>query len=146
MLKKIESVYSQTRAIHQGDLFVETRSSSKSNVSKGSSCSNKSDDSKTRAVEEKAKLAKLLAEEPFLIKQQIAENEAEKLKVQLEIAKANARFRVFEISAIEGRGLKIEQYSTEAPLIIGNSKHGERTWDFDQSRHGEKMWDIPQSR
>ena len=66
---------------------VKKRSSSKSNVSKRSSCSNKSDNSKTKAVEEKAKLAELLAEESFLIKQQMAENEAEKLKVQQEIAK-----------------------------------------------------------
>ena len=43
-----------------------------------------------------------------------------------EIAKAKARSRVFETSAIEGRGLKIEQYSTKAPLVIGNSKHGEK--------------------
>ena len=48
----------------------------------------------------------------------MAENEAEKLKVQQEIAKSNARSRVFEVSAIDGRGLKIEQYSTEGSLII----------------------------
>ena len=47
---------------------VKTRSSSKLNVSKRSSCSNKSDNSKTRVVEEKAKIAELLAEESFLIK------------------------------------------------------------------------------
>ena len=76
----------------------------------------------------------------------MAENEAEKLKVQQEVAKAKARSRVFETSAIEGRGLAIEQYSTEVPLIIGNSKHEEKTWDIDQSRHGERIWDIPQSR
>ena len=54
----------------------------------------------------------------------MVENEAEKLKVQEKITKAKARSRVFETSAIEGRGLKIEQGCTEAPLIIGNSKHG----------------------
>ena len=72
----------------------------------------------------------------------MAENEAEKLKVQQQIAKAKARSRVFETSAIEGRGLKIEQYSTEAPLIIGNSKHGGRTWDIEQSRQGVKEYGI----
>ena len=76
----------------------------------------------------------------------MAENEAEKLKVQQEVAKAKARSRVFETSAIEGRGLTIEQYNTEVPLIIGNSKHEEKTWDIDQSRHGERIWDISQSR
>ena len=121
---------------------VKTRSSSKSNVSKRPSCSNKSANSKTRAVEENAKLAELPAEKSFLIKRQMAENEAEKLKVQQEIAKAKARSRIFETSAIDGRGLKIEQYSTEAPLIIGKSRHGERTSDIDHSRHGERIWDI----
>ena len=125
---------------------VKTRSSSKSNVSKRSSCSNKSDNSKTRAAEERRKLAELLAEESFLVKQQMAENEPEKLQFKQEIAKSNTRTRVFETSAIEGRGSKIELYSTEAPLIIGKSKLVERTWDIDQSRHGEIIWDIPQSR
>ena len=54
----------------------------------------------------------------------MVENEADKLKVQEKITKAKARSRVFETSAIEGRGLKIEQGCTKAPLIIGNSKHG----------------------
>ena len=94
---------------------VKKRSSSKSNVSERSSFSNKSDNSKTRAVEEKAKLPKLLAEYSSLIKQQIAENLTKKLKVQQDIAKARARSRVFETSAIDGGGLKIEQCSTEAP-------------------------------
>ena len=74
----------------------------------------------------------------------MVENEAEKL--QQETAKAKARSRVFETSAIEGWDLKIEQYSTEALLIIGNSKYGGRTWDIDQSRHWEGIWEIPQSR
>ena len=125
---------------------VKIRKSSKSNVSKRSSCSNKSDNSKTRAVEEKAKRAELVVEELLLIKQQIAENKAEKLEVQQEIAKAKAISRLLETSAIKGRGLKNEQYSTEAPLIVGNSKHGKKAWDIDQSRNGERIWDIPQSR
>ena len=125
---------------------VKTKSSSKSNVSKRFSCSNKYDNFKTRAVEEKAKFAELLAEESLLIKRQMAENEVEKLKVQQEVAKAKVRSRVFETSTTEGRGLRIVEYSTEAPLIIENSEDGERTWDIDQSRHGEIMWDIPQSR
>ena len=53
---------------------------------------------------------------------------------------------MLDTSAIKGRVLKIEQYSTEAPLIVGNSKHGKKTWDIDQSRNGERIWDIPQSK
>ena len=110
------------------------------------SCSNKSDNSKAKPVEEEAKLAELLAEELFLIKQQMIEHEVEKLKVQKEIAQVKARSKVFETSAVDGRGWKNVQYGTEAPSIIGKSKHGERTWDIDQSRHGERTWGIPQSR
>ena len=42
-----------------------------------------------------AKLAELLAEESFLMKRQIAENEAERLKVQEMVAKAKARAKVW---------------------------------------------------
>ena len=69
----------------------------------------------------------------FLIKQQMAQNEAEKLKVQQEIVKAKARSRVFETSAIEWRGFKIEKYSIEALLIIGNSQHGILTMNMKYS-------------
>ena len=65
-----------------------SRHNSKSNAPRKSSTSSKSGDSETRAVEEKAKLAELLAEELFLMKRQIAENEAERLKVQEIVAKA----------------------------------------------------------
>ena len=60
----------------------------------------------------------------------MAENEAEKLKVQQEIATSNARSRVFEVSAIDGRGLKIEQYSTEGSLIIRKYNHGEKNMGY----------------
>ena len=43
---------------------------------------NKSENSRTTAMEEKTKLAELPSEELFLIKQQMAENGAETLKVQ----------------------------------------------------------------
>ena len=69
----------------------------------------------------------------------MGENEVEKLKVQQQIAKAKVRSRVFETSTIDRGRFKIEQYSTEASLISGKSKHGERTWDRDKSRHGERV-------
>ena len=49
-------------------------------------------------MEEKAKLAELLAEESFLMKRQIAKIEAERLKVQEMVAKAIARAKVYEES------------------------------------------------
>ena len=60
--------------------------------------SSKSGDSKTRAMEKKAKLAELLAEESFLMKRQIAENEAQRLKVQEMVAEAKTRAKVYEES------------------------------------------------
>ena len=53
----------------------------KSNTTKTSGNSSRSSSSKTRALEEKAKLAELEAEEAFLVRRQIADNEAEKLKI-----------------------------------------------------------------
>lgn len=44
---------------------LKTRSSSKSNASKRSSCSNKPDDLETKTVEDKTKLAELMAEKSF---------------------------------------------------------------------------------
>ena len=70
--------------------------SSESDASRKSSRSSKFGDSKTRAVEEKAKLAEILAEESFLIKRQTAENEAERLNFQEIVAKAKVRAKVFE--------------------------------------------------
>ena len=52
-------------------------------------------------MEEKAKLAELLAEESFLMKRQIAENEAERLKVEEMVAKAKARAKIYEESDSE---------------------------------------------
>ena len=50
-------------------------------MTKTSGNSSRSSSSKTRALEEKVKLAELEAEEAFLVRRQIADNEAEKLKI-----------------------------------------------------------------
>ena len=49
-------------------------------------------------MEKKAKLAELLVEESFLMKRQIAENEAQRLKVQEMVAEAKTRAKVYEES------------------------------------------------
>ena len=87
-----------------------SRRSSKSNASTKSSRSRKSGDSKTKAIEEETKLAEPLAEESFLMKRQIAENEAERMKVQEMLAKAKAE--VYEES-VSGDG-KIFPQTEEA--------------------------------
>ena len=46
-------------------------------------------------MEEKAKLTKILAEAEFLKKTQLAENQAERLKIQEKLAKAKARSEVY---------------------------------------------------
>ena len=81
-----------------------SRSSSKSSKSKKSSASRSSGktkssssrSSKDRAMEEKAKLAELMAEAEFLERRQQAENEAQKLKIEEKLAKAKAKSQVFE--------------------------------------------------
>ena len=50
-------------------------------MTKTSGSSRRSSGSKTRALKEKAKLAELEVEEGFLVRRQIADNEAEKLKI-----------------------------------------------------------------
>ena len=68
----------------------------KSNVTKTSGISSRSNGSKTRALEEKTKFAELEAEEAFLVRRQMADNEAEKLKIQQMVAKSRARTKIFE--------------------------------------------------
>ena len=97
----------------KGSSNKSSRHSSKSNASRKSSRSSKSGDSKTRAMEGKAKLAELSAEESFLMKRQIAENEAEGLKVQEMVAKAKARTKFYKESK-SGDGKLFPQ--TEARL------------------------------
>ena len=46
-------------------------------------------------MEEKAKMTKILAEAEFLKKTQLAENKAERLKIQEKLAKAKARSEVY---------------------------------------------------
>ena len=72
-------------------------SSGSSRMTKTSSSgSNSSQSSKERDVEEKAKLAELIAESEFLQQRQLAENKAEQLRVQEKLAKAKARLQVYE--------------------------------------------------
>ena len=47
-------------------------------------------------MEEKAKLAELMAEVEFMQQRQMAENRAEQLRVQEKLAKAKARSEVYE--------------------------------------------------
>ena len=75
----------------KGSSSKNSRHSSKSDASRKSSRSSKSGGSKTRPMEEKAKLAELSAEESFLMERQIVENEAERLKVQEMVAKAKLK-------------------------------------------------------
>ena len=79
----------------KGSSSKNSRHSSKSDASRKSSRSSKSGGSKTRPMEEKAKLAELSAEESFLMERQLVENEAERLKVQEMVAKAKARAKVW---------------------------------------------------
>ena len=58
-------------------------------------------------MEEKAKLAELMAEAEFMQQRQMAENRAEQLRVQEKLAKAKARSEVYE--AMERKGSEVDK-------------------------------------
>ena len=65
--------------------------SSESRRSKSSGSSRKSQSSRARKLEEKARIPKLMAEAEYIEQRQLAENQAEMLKIQQEIVKSKAR-------------------------------------------------------
>ena len=67
-----------------------------SRSSRRSSNSNSSGSSKSNRIEEKVKLAELLAQEAFFEKCQQAENEAKRLRMEQKLATARARAKIFE--------------------------------------------------
>ena len=58
-------------------------------------------------MEEKAKLAELMAEAEFMQQRQMAENRAEQFRVQEKLAKAKSRSEVYE--AIERKGSEVDK-------------------------------------
>ena len=95
--RSAKKVYSK-----KGSKSTSSDSSRKSSNSSGSSrCS------KERAMEEKAKLAGLMAEVEFMQQRQMAENRAEQLRVQEKLAKAKARSEVYE--AMERKGSEVDK-------------------------------------
>ena len=78
-----------------------------SRKTKSSNSSGSSRCSKERAMEEKVKLAQLMAEAEFMQQRQMAENQAEQLRVQEKLAKAKARSEIYE--AMERKGPEIDK-------------------------------------
>ena len=91
---EMEHAHRSRRSSKKGSKSCSSGSSRMTKTS--SSGSNSSRSSKERAVEEKAKLAELIAESEFLQQRQLAENKAEQLRVQEKLAKAKARSQVYE--------------------------------------------------
>ena len=77
----------------------------KSNMIKTSGSSSRSPGSKTRTLEENAKLAELEAEEAFLVRTQMADSEEEMLKIQQMVAKTRAKIKIFEESEVDNKFL-----------------------------------------
>ena len=77
----------------------------KSNMIKTSGSSSRSPGSKTRTLEENAKLAELEAEEAFLVRTQMADSEEEMLKIQQMVAKTRAKMKIFEESEVDNKFL-----------------------------------------
>ena len=76
-------------------LFNKIGSKSTSSGSSGSTKSSSSKSFRERAMAEKAKLVEILVEAEFLEKRQLAENQAERLKIQEKLAKVKARSGIY---------------------------------------------------
>ena len=104
--RSAKKVYSK-----KGSKSTSSDSSRKSSNSSGSSrCS------KERAMEEKAKLAGLMAEVEFMQQRQMAENRAEQLRVQEKLVKAKARSEVYE--AMERKGSEVDKSEIIRGLLL----------------------------
>ena len=80
--------------------------SSESRQRKSPGSSRKSQSSRARELEEKARIAELMAEAEYIEQRQFAENQVEMLKIQQEIAKSKARAEVYgkhDTKSIDGR-------------------------------------------
>ena len=75
-LKKVEEDQRSSARSEGSHSKGSSKESVKSNMTKTLGSSSRSSGSKTRALEEKAKLAKREAEEAFLVRRQMADNEA----------------------------------------------------------------------
>ena len=95
-LKNVEEDQRSCARSERSNSKGSSKKSVKSNITKTSGSNSRSSGSKTGALEEKAKLAELKAEEVFLVRRQMADNEADKMKIQQMVAKARARAMIFE--------------------------------------------------
>ena len=75
--------------------------------------------SKAKAIQEKVKIAELLAEAEFMEKKRMIEMEAERLHIQEKVAKAQARFKIYEgLDQMSQKAGKIEVQEDK-----GNNEH-----------------------
>ena len=91
---EMELTNTSRQSSKQGNKSSSWESSRRTKTSSSGSKSSRSP--KERAVEEKAKLAYLIAEAEFLQQRQLPKNQAEQLKVQEKLAKAKAISQVYE--------------------------------------------------
>ena len=80
--------------------------SSESRQSKSSGSSRKSQSSRAKELEEKARIAEVMAETEYIEQRQFTEHQAEMLKISQEIAKSKARAEVYgkhDAKSIDGR-------------------------------------------
>ena len=101
-----ETIFNSKRKVHswlketnENDRCSKASSKTKSHSSKSSRRSSKlshSGGSKSDKIEEKVKLAELLAQEAFFEKSQEVENEAQRLRIEEKPAKARARAKILE--------------------------------------------------
>ena len=79
-------------------------------------------------MEEKAKLAELMAEVEFMQQRQMAENRAEQLRVQEKLVKAKARSEVYE--AMERKGSEVDKSEIIRGLLLDSRLYISIKWNL----------------
>ena len=118
-----------------------SKSSGHSRKSSISSMLSSNGSSKERAVVEKAKLAELMMEAEFVEKKQIIQNQAEKLKIEEKLAKAQARSQIFAAMkgdhSLQGSLMSLnedDQHHDRKPPVIDDQNNRRTQHVKDSSR------------
>ena len=104
-----------------------SKKSVKSNMTKTSGSSSISSASKTRALKEKVQFLEVKAEEALLVRRQMADIDAENVKIQQMVAKARARTKIFEEPEVDNKFLHRDTENPHKQKFVGSSQDSHRT-------------------
>ena len=107
------------RSREAGEIRKPSKNGSKSSSKSISSSLSKRSSKKERAVSEKLKVAELIAVASFIQKRREAELQAETLKEEQELAKAQARMRILD---------KENKVDHSKSIILSGTERGKKMW------------------